>query len=118
MIDRPDATQLLEGMRRALQRDVLDETSGAARHTVRVVANLCGILARELEDVAADAGATRRELAALLDADEPLAVLVGELDRRLSSDQDLEPSAMELVTAVIRRDVERRLGIARPGYST
>ena len=54
MIDRPDATQLLEAMAATLTDKVMPELSGGAQHQARIVANLCRIVARDLADDATD----------------------------------------------------------------
>lgn len=119
MIDRPDAETLLRSMATTLSDDVLPTTSGPAQHAVRVVANLCRILEREVALGAARAEATRSDLAGLLGRNGSLPELVAALDRLLSEtplddDEGLDERVREIVLA----DVERRLEIDRPGYAT
>ena len=57
MIDRPDATLLLEAMAATLADKVMPELSGGAQHQARIVANLCRIVARDLADDATDTAA-------------------------------------------------------------
>ena len=45
MIDRPDATLLLEAMAATLTDKVMPELSGGAQHQARIVANLCDMSA-------------------------------------------------------------------------
>jgi hypothetical protein len=119
MIDRPDAETLLRAMATTLTDDVLPTTSGPAQHAVRVVANLCRILEREVGLGPARVEATRTELALLLERDGSLPELVEALDRLLAeapldAADELDERARRLVLA----DVERRLEIDRPGYAS
>ena len=47
MLDRPNASELLETIAELLGDEVLPATSGLLQHKVRVAANLCRILDRE-----------------------------------------------------------------------
>ena len=66
MLDRPDAATLLKAMAETLSNEVLPATSGGTRHAVRVVANLCHILEREVVAGPTASEQTRRALAELL----------------------------------------------------
>jgi len=115
MLDRPDAAELLKAMAKTLTDEVLAETSGATRHSVRVVANLCLILEREFEAGPAASEETRQSLADLLGQDTSLPELVAEFDRALRDADD------EFATAsheVLIKDVRSRLAIDRPGYDS
>ena len=115
MIDRPDAAALLRAMATTLSDEVLPTTSGGTRHSVRVVANLCRILEREVLEGAKHSEETRESLVQLLGREADLPELVAELDRRLQdADETFEASARE----VLMRDVEGRLAINRPGYGS
>lgn len=115
MLDRPDAAALLDAMAKTLSDEVLPTTSGATRHSVRVVANLCRILEREVKDGPGHAEQTREALMQLLGCQASLPELVAELDRRLQgADESFEASARE----VLMQDVERRLSVDRPGYGS
>jgi len=115
MQDRPDAATLLRAMATTLSDDVLPVTSGAAQHAVRVVANLCRILEREVEAGAGAADETRRALSALLARDGTLPELVEAFDHRLcENDEDFDERARKLLLA----DALRRLAIDRPGYAS
>ena len=118
MGDEPSAEALLLAMAATLADQVVPATSGGAAHAARVVANLCRILAREVVDPGDGRGTA--DLLALLDrtgvrdpeGTEPEA-LIRALDGRLrDGDADFARSALPIV----RRDVERRLAIARPSY--
>ena len=85
-------------MARTLTDEVIPATEGSARHSARVVANLCRILARELEEPAAEPG--RAEALSLLD------------QRLRESNEAFDEEALLLLMA----DVERRLAISRPDY--
>lgn len=128
MLDRPDAPTLLHAMAETLSEEILPATRGGAQHSVRVLANLCRILEREVRAGPAPAEQTREALAGLLGRDPregaregdegngDLAELARELDRRLATapptDRELETRAH----AVILADIRRRLAIDRPGY--
>jgi hypothetical protein len=127
MLDRPDAATLLKAMAETLSDEVLPTTSGATRHAVRVVANLCRILEREVIAGPAASEQTRQALAQLLDHDATLPELVAELDRRLRDGQTSDDPSNDLsedasfdsrAREVILADVERRLEIDRPGYAS
>jgi hypothetical protein len=115
MIDRPNAAELLRAMAKTLTDEVLPETSGATRHSVRVVANLCLVLEREFDLGSESSKETREALVQLLGKDAPLPELVAEFDRVLrNADEDLESAARD----ILKQDVKRRLAIGRPGYDS
>lgn len=122
MIDRPDAATLLKAMAATLSDEVLPVTSGGTRHAVRVVANLCHILEREVAAGSAASEQTRQALARLLGHDATLPELVADLDRALkcsSSTNNNDDAIFDAsVREVLRADVERRLSIDRPGYAS
>jgi len=124
MLDRPDATTLLKAMAETLSNEVLPATSGGTRHAVRVVANLCRILEREVVAGPTASEQTRQALADLLDdhADATLPDLVAKLDQALrdgdSSSATDDATFDSRVRKVILADVERRLAIDRPGYAS
>ena len=132
MLDRPDAVTLLKAMADTLSNEVLPATSGGTRHAVRVVANLCRILEREVVEGPAASEQTRQALADLLDYDQDAALpeLVAELDRVLrdgdstgatdnTADNATDGATFDSkVRKVILADVERRLAIDRPGYAS
>ena len=115
MLDRPDAATLLKAMSATLTKDVLPNTSGGTRHAVRVVANLCLILEREVAMGANASHETRLALTNLLGVEGTLPELVESFDRALrEGDFAFDPS----VHALLKADVERRLAIDRPGYDS
>jgi hypothetical protein len=122
MLDRPDAPTLLRAMASTLTDEVLPKTTGGTQHAVRVVANLCRILEREFQAGPASAEKTRESLSQLLDQDADLPLLIARLDRELSERplgrpedaNDFDARALNVILA----DVERRLEIDRPGYSS
>jgi hypothetical protein len=118
MIDRPDAATLLKAMATTLSDEVLPVTSGGTRHAVRVVANLCRVLEREVKAGPAASDETRQALTALLDSEGTLPELVAELDRTLREDDITDANFDSRVRKVILADVERRLAIDRPGYAS
>jgi len=119
MLDRPDAATLLKAMAATLSDEVLPKTSGGTRHAVRVVANLCRILEREVTAGPSASEETRQALAELLARDGTLAELVAELDRTIREDETSDDADFELrAREVILADVERRLAIDRPGYAS
>ena len=124
MLDRPDATTLLKAMAETLSNEVLPATSGGTRHAVRVVANLCRILEREVVAGPTASEQTRQALADLLDdhADVTLPELVAKLDQALrdgdSSSATDDATFDSRARKVILADVERRLAIDRPGYAS
>ena len=113
MLDRPDAATLLKAMAATLSDEVLPTTSGATRHAVRVVANLCRILEREMTIGPAASEQTRQALAELLGHEATLPELIVDLDRALCDGESLDSRARKIILA----DVERRLAIDRPGYA-
>ncbi len=97
-------------MAHTLRHDVVSATNGPAQYQVRVVANLCGIIAR---DLAADSDQTRRDLAQLVGHDGDLAALANELAAQLTRpDEQFEQAALEVLLA----DASRRANVAKPGY--
>ncbi len=123
MLDRPDAAALLHAMAETLSQEILPATQGGAQHSVRVIANLCRILEREVRAGPTPEERTREALAELLGRvpsrgeEGGLEELARELDRRLATapaaDRELERRAH----AVILEDIRRRLAIDRPDYA-
>ena len=119
MLDRPESAPRLKAMAAPLSDEVLPETSGGTRHAVRVIANLCRILEREFEAGPAGPERTRQALAELLGQDGTLPELISELDRSLCEREIRDDTGFDSkVRKLILADVERRLAIDRPGYSS
>lgn len=133
MIDRPDAQRLLNAVADVLSDDVAPalassttsdgDTSGAdtagARYLTRIAANLCRILAREVQEGAAAEAATLADLRALLGRDDgSLEELNAVFDRRLRDGAGAGGAGLDPMTVhrVLTANVERRLAIARPSY--
>ncbi len=110
MNDRPTPTELLDAIARTLDEQVLAETSGATRHAVRIAANLCRIVVRELN--AEESAEIDDSLSALI-ASNPGDDLARLLDERLQADDAVFDAA---VADLLFADVCRRVDIAKPGY--
>lgn len=113
MNDWPSAPEVLDAVAQALTDEVLAGTAGGTAHTVRVAANLCRIVARQIR--ADDGSAVDLELALLVGLDEATSPddLGAALDERLRTDDPaFDAAAAELLLA----DVVRRVDIAKPGY--
>lgn len=133
MNDSPSARHLLEAVARTLTEQVLPETSGGTAHAVRVSANLCRIVSREL--AAQDDSESHLGIAAALNIeaygdetnhghgggggggdnsatgdDRRLAVA---LDERLKQP---DPVFEQAIGDLLYQDVCRRVDIAKPGY--
>lgn len=118
MQDRPTAAELLDAIAELLEGEVLDATSGALKHQVRVAGNLCRILQRESELQAGLDGRAREAIAALLGVDPgaagELAELNAELARRIREGDDvaLERAAWPVLLDVVRG----KLAVDKPGH--
>ena len=122
MQDEPAAPRLLDAVADTLDRQVLPLTDPSVQHHVRVAANLCRIVSRELAlDPDADARA-RAALGDLLGHDGPAADLWAELAAELTPEATAEPdgaadglarAAHPVVLAIVRDKV----AVAKPGYA-
>ena len=97
---------------------MLEATSGALKHQVRVAGNLCRILGREMELAPGQNPRELRLLAEVLSVDlegRSAASLNTELATRLhdSSDPELEARAWKALTQIVRG----KLAIVKPGHS-
>jgi hypothetical protein len=115
VIDLPRGGDLLRAMAEALTDDVIPNTTDQAQYSARIVANLCLIMAREVEvdpaeshlmlellrDFLPEHSGDLFEMAQWLDS----LIAVNALD----DDQTLH--------RLLTRDVEYRLAIARPDYT-
>ncbi|MEM8706575.1 MAG: DUF6285 domain-containing protein [Actinomycetota bacterium] len=110
MNDSPPSDELLDAVARTLTEQVLPETTGATAHAVRVAANLCRVIAREIaDDGEAEIAASLTEILGV----GPEADLATALDRALLAD---DPALDAAVADLLYADVQRRVDIAKPGY--
>ncbi len=115
MQDRPTAPELLEAVAEYLFAELRPEVPREQRFKLLVAANVCAVVARELragdapdrEDAALFAELLGGEVTDTREAAAELAkrLRAGELDDRLD---ELAPRLAE--------HVQRKLGVARPGY--
>ena len=117
MQDRPTPSELLNAVERLLDDEVLAATSGPLRHRVRVAANLCRIVEREVvlgTEQEASEVALLGELLGEVDRTGQSANLNARLVERLRGDitSDFEGKAREVVLEIVRG----KLAIAKPGY--
>ncbi len=111
MHDSPSTEELLTAVADTLIDQVMPATEGGTRHAVRVAANLCRIVVRELETPSdARVDAALGALAGAAEGDD----LATALDERLKqADPSFDASVFDLLVA----DTKRRVDIAKPGYS-
>lgn len=117
MEDRPTASELLEAVSELLQDEVVPVLAGGLQHKVRVAANLCRIVERELRLGPAAAEREQHAIQELLDArDATLPELNDQLSRRLQStdDEALLARAADVLLAITRD----KLAVDKPGYAT
>lgn len=116
MQDRPTSTELLGDIANLLRDDVLPALGGPLRHHVRVAANLCGIVEREVRlgpDLAAEEESLLRELL----PEAPAAETVEALHQRLveairTRDRAFLSRARETLVVITRG----KLAVVKPGY--
>lgn len=113
MNDAPSAEQLLDAVARVLTDQVLPETSGQTRHSVRVAANLCLIVGRQITATSDPSANADLALAGLL-GQRTSADLAKLLDERLQGGNDPEFEAA--VADLLYADVCQRVDVAKPGY--
>ncbi len=114
MEDRPTAAELLRAVGDLLADEVLPVVDVTIAHKVRVAANLCRIVERELMIGGDAAERERQDLAAVLGHEASLAVLNDELATRLRSADD------EFLAATIDMLIDATVGklaIDKPGYA-
>jgi hypothetical protein len=123
MQDAPGAARLLGAIADCLEQQVLPHTDPAAQHAVRVAANLCRIVAREVElEPAADERA-RIALSALVGRQGSSTELWRVLADRLTPSSALPTAATaatdefaRLAYPVVLSIVRDKLAVAKPGY--
>ncbi len=114
MEDRPTAAELLQAIGDLLADEVLPVVDVTVQHKVRVAANLCRIVERELLIGAESAERERRALADLLGHDGSLAELNDELAGRLRvGDRDFLAGSL----AVLIEATVSKLAVDKPGYA-
>lgn len=116
MHDRPTATELLADIATLLADDVVPALDGGLQHHVRVAANLCRILERELRLGPALAAEEERLLRMLLPeaaAADDLAALHERLAATIRDGGDVDlASAREALLAITKG----KLAVVKPGY--
>ncbi|MGF1600292.1 MAG: DUF6285 domain-containing protein [Acidimicrobiales bacterium] len=118
MQDRPTAAELLRDIADTLDGRILPLLSGGEQHLVRVAANLCRILEREVELAPALEAQERALLLGLLPGaavDAPAAELDAGLARLVATtdDRQLLARAREALVTI----VEGKLAVNKPGYA-
>jgi hypothetical protein len=115
MQDRPTAAELLTAVADSLENEVLPTVDFTVQHKVRVAANICRIVTRELE---LSADVDRREhdaLAMLVHHDGSLPELNADFAAHLRQADAAElPEAVDVLIAA----VTAKLTINKPGYAT
>ena len=119
MQDRPTAAELLRDIAATLDERILPLLSGNEQHQVRVAANLCRILEREVTLAPAQEAEERAVLAELLGdrpADAAVADLQAELAHRVatSDDRAFLARAHEGLLTLTRA----KLAVNKPGYDS
>ena len=114
MQDRPTASELLTAVAAVLKDEVLPVLEGGLQHKVRVAANVCAIIERELR-LGPDADRREQEaLHTLLGSEGTLAELNAELASRLR-----RGDAMFLARCVevLMEATVLKLAVNKPGYT-
>jgi hypothetical protein len=112
--DRPTASELLEAVATLLDSEVLPSVDGSLTHKVRVAANLCRIVDREIRLGPGNIEREREALAGLLGVDGPLPELNDRLAEVLrGADDELLDRAVE----VLLPGVLDKLAVDKPGYA-
>ena len=112
--DRPTASELLQAVADLLADEVQPVLDGGLQHKVRVAANLCRIVERELRLGPAAAERERVALAALLGRSAPLDELNAELAERLATADD---AFLARALPVLVDAVAAKLEVDKPGYA-
>jgi hypothetical protein len=115
MHDRPTASELLTDIADLLADEVVPELDGGTRHHVRVAANLCRIVEREIRLGPALEAEEERLLRELLPGAEPTEDVAALHDRLIDSiragtvDEDRCRRALLAIT-------RGKLAVVKPGY--
>jgi hypothetical protein len=116
MHDRPTITELLDDVADLLDDEVVPVLDGGVKHHVRVAANLCRIVEREVRlgpALAAEEERLLRELLPVADPTDDIAALHGRLVRSIRSG-DLDDD--ERVRQTLLRITRGKLSVVKPGY--
>jgi len=115
MQDRPTAAELLEAVADSLDGEVLPVVDFTVQHKVRVAANICRIVIRQLELSAEVDRSEHDALAAALHRDGSLAELNAAYAEHLRHADAAElPGAVDTLLAA----VSGKLMINKPGYTS
>jgi hypothetical protein len=115
MQDRPTASELLMDIAALLEDEVVPALEDPLRHHVRVAANLCRIIEREVRLGPAQSAREHAALAALLGTDGSIAELHELLASQLRAGDDdgLAAAAWPVLAAI----TEDKLAVAKPGHT-
>lgn len=117
MQDRPTAPELLRDIAATLDERIVPLLSGNEQHQVRVAANLCRILEREVRLGPVLEAEERTLLLDLLGdqaADTPTDALTAELARRVAVSDDADFLAR--ARAALLTITSHKLAVNKPGY--
>lgn len=115
MHDRPTAVELLEAIAATLDQRVLPAVEGGVRHDVRVAANLCRIIAREVADVDLSAAVTAEFQALVGDDSHDGANLLAAVST-LIDDGELDAQTEAAARSAALAHVQAKLAVSQPGY--
>jgi len=113
--DRPTAAELLQAVAATLDERVLPAVEGGVRHDVRVAANLCRTIAREVAGTNLDAAVTA-EFQALVGDDSLVGVELLTAAGALIDRADLDAATEAAARSAALAHVEAKLAVSRPGY--
>lgn len=113
--DRPTATELLDAVASTLDNNVLPAVEGGVRHDVRVAANLCRIIARELGAAEAAVAVAGRYQAIVGDDSLEGAELLAAVSRMVDSGE-LAGADEAAARAAALAHVTAKLAVSQPGY--
>ncbi len=115
MQDRPTAEELLADIAALLDDEVLPVLDGGVQHHVRVAANLCRVVEREVRLGPALAAEEEELLRALLPA-APASADITELHRRLAAAIRAGEVDDEAARAALLTITRGKLAVNKPGY--
>jgi hypothetical protein len=113
---RPSAAELLAAIAALLDDEVLPSAPPHLQHKVRVAANVCRIVQREVTLGPALDHAEAQRWASLLQIDGDLQQLRAALSERLRSPQGFDAEQEQALFDALRQTVIGDLQIAKPGY--